>query len=357
MITALLLACTGTEADTDRDPPVVTDTVTDPTPTPTDTGTSPVTWPPLELCINEWMPENDATLTGDSGLTPDWIELHNPGADAVDLTGWSLTDDRDEPRRGPLSGVLDAGGFLLVEADGTTLPFALSAEGGEVGLYAPDGRGSLVTYGAVAADFSVARTPDCCSEAGCFSFVFRGTPGVSNVPEVLSDVTFFSLSNSWRFWDQGVVDAAWASSDFDDAAWTEGVAPLGYGDAQATMVSYGADPNQKFITTWFRAHFDVTVEGLRTATLQLKRDDGAVVYLDGVEVVRSNLPSGGLDANTLATLSVGDAEETQVFSFEIDPALLTPGPHVLAVEVHQSAADSSDLTFDAGVIGTLPSAP
>ena len=67
--------------------------------------------------------------------------------------------------------------------------------------------------------------------------------------------------------------------------------------------------------------------------------------------------SGFLDAATLATLSVGTAEETQVFSFVIDPGALPPGPHVLAVEVHQSAADSSDLTFDAGLVLTVPAAP
>ncbi len=353
----LLLGCADGADSTAKTTLPVVDTAVDTATTTTTTDTAPVTWAPLELCLNEWMPENDASLTGDSGLTPDWIELHNPGSAAVDLAGWTVTDDRDDPRRGPLTGVVGPGGFLVVQADGAEVPFTLAGEGGELGLYAPDGRGSIVTYGSIAADFSVSRVPDCCAESGCFETVFRGTPGVSNVPEVLVETTVLALGGSWAWWDRGTVDAGWAGVGFDDAAWPVGVAPLGYGDAQTTVVGYGKDPYAKYITTWFRARFDVPAGEVRAATVELMRDDAAVVYLDGVEVVRSNLPEGEIDAATLATLSVGAAEETQVYAFAIDPGALPAGPHVLAVEVHQSAADSSDLTFDAGLVLTSPAPP
>lgn len=354
MILLLLAACGGSAPPTDSGRgtvPTVTETTPSTTP-PTDSGTP--TWAPLELCINEWMPENDASLREDSGRTPDWIELHNPGAVDVDLAGWSLTDDRDDPGRGPLSGVVPPGGFVVFEADGVTLPFALSADGGEVGLHAPDGRGSLVTYGPVAADFSVARVPDCCTGEGCFTFDFQGTPGATNVAERLVEQELMPLGGTWRYWDQGSVADGWAGPDFDDSAWPTGAAPLGYGDAQATVVSYGTDPYAKHVTTWFRARVDLPAVDLRAAAVRLVRDDGAVVYLDGVEVARSNLPEGAIGPDTLATAGVGDSEETQVFSFEVDPALLGAGSHVIAVEVHQAAPDSSDLGFDAGLVGTVP---
>ena len=29
----------------------------------------------------------------------DWIELYNPGTEPVDLSGWTLSDDKDDPAR------------------------------------------------------------------------------------------------------------------------------------------------------------------------------------------------------------------------------------------------------------------
>jgi hypothetical protein len=143
---------------------------------------------PLELCINELMPDNASVLFAADGSTPDWIELHNPGDSDIALDGWSLADEVGRSSRHVLSGgmVLPAGGFVVLYADALPesgadhLGFSLSALGGEVGLYAPDGRGQRIVYGAVTADFSVARATDCCTEEGCLGFAFRGSPGVSN---------------------------------------------------------------------------------------------------------------------------------------------------------------------------------
>ena len=44
------------------------------------------------LVISEFMAENDGGLVDQDGDTPDWIELQNDGALAVDLAGWRLTD-------------------------------------------------------------------------------------------------------------------------------------------------------------------------------------------------------------------------------------------------------------------------
>jgi autotransporter-associated beta strand protein len=48
----------------------------------------------------------------------DWIELHNAGAEAVSLDGWSLTDNADNPRKWmfPTNTTIPAGGYLLVLA-------------------------------------------------------------------------------------------------------------------------------------------------------------------------------------------------------------------------------------------------
>ena len=153
----------------------------------------------------------------------------------------------------------------------------------------------------------------------------------------------------WRYRDSGVAPPPdWTIPDHDDSGWATGEAPLGYGDYQTTVVSHGPDPDARYITTWFRRSFEIEDVSVITGplTVQLMRDDGAVVYINGQEVVRSNLPQGVLDAGTLAHRVVGGSYETRFFSFEVDASCLQDGPNVVAVELHQSAPDSPDLSFD-----------
>ena len=73
----------------------------------------------------------------------------------------------------------------------------------------------------------------------------------------------------------------------------------------------GGPSGDRHITTYFRHGFSVddpeSIEGL---TLALQRDDGAVVYLNGAEILRSNLPAGPIQASTLALTRVGAATRT-----------------------------------------------
>lgn len=320
---------------------------------------------PLELCINEFMPENDSTLADENGAFSDWIELHNPGSAPVDLAGWSLTDDPKEPKKSELGGGLSlpAKGFLLLWADNLPivgpnhLDFKLDDMGGTVGLFAPDGRGSLVSYGAIDGDFSAARSPDCCATEGCFTFVFRGTPDETNVNIPPVTVSLLPAGSTWRYIDTNVPPApAWTTAAFDDSALPSGPAPLGFGDPHiVTNVSFGPNAASKYITTWFRATFNVTgAASITSSNLKLLRDDGALVFLNGVEVLRSNLPINGVNQATLATAGIAPPDETTYFGVALDPSLFVEGSNVLTAEVHQATADSSDLGFDVEITASLP---
>lgn len=331
---------------------------TAPIDTDADTGSDE----PIGLCINELMPDNEASVADETGAWPDWIELHNPTDAAIDLEGWYVTDYRLEPGRHRLGALtLEAGGFLVLWADELPdlgpdhLGFALSNDGGEVALFAPDGRGTIVTYGPMAADFSLARVPDCCEGDGCLTYDFRGSPAASNVDPVYEDVPIVAAGSRWKYWDQGTNPGAdWATLAYVDAAWPSGDAPLGYGDTHlVTTIGYGPDANNKYITTWFRYTFDVPARTFDGLTLSLLRDDGAIVYLNGTEVARDNMPTDVVTDTTLATASVPTGDETTYFTYELDPASLLPGTNVLAVELHQSAATSSDLGFDAALTGQV----
>jgi hypothetical protein len=125
----------------------------------------------------------------------DWIELYNDGASPVDLSGWSLTDERDRPGkwRFPANTTLAAGGYLLVlcddreEANAPAGPatylhagFSLSSDGEYVALF--DGQGGWVdgwTNGYPRQTFfaSYGRDP---AQPGQLSFLTTATPGAPN---------------------------------------------------------------------------------------------------------------------------------------------------------------------------------
>jgi hypothetical protein len=142
--------------------------------------------------------------------------------------------------------------------------------------------------------------------------------------------------------DQGT---AWRALGFNDASWPMGPAELGFGDGDERTVLNGGPSSARYPTVYFRRRVQVpdpTVFSM--LRLRLRRDDGAVVYLNGAEVFRSNLPAGAVTYATLAPEATD--EEDTFFAQDVDPALLVAGENLVAVEVHQATATSSDLSFD-----------
>ena len=171
-----------------------------------------------------------------------------------------------------------------------------------------------------------------------------------------STLTLIATGAVWRYLDTGAnLGTAWQGLTFSDAAWSSGPAKLGYGFGnEATVVGFGPDANNRYITTYFRRAFTVANPLLITNLLvRLWREDGAVVYLNSNEVFRSNMPGGAISFSTLAPfncLSCGD--ELIAFPTNIAPSLLIAGTNVIAVEVHQAAVNSSDLNFDLELTAT-----
>ena len=165
-----------------------------------------------------------------------------------------------------------------------------------------------------------------------------------------TNVRVLPRNSDWKYLDDGSNQGtAWRESDFDDSAWASGPAELGYGDGpEATTVGFGGDPSQKFITTYFRTTFDVTnANSVNGLILRLRRDDGGVVYINGSEVWRENMPLGTINFLTPAASGVSGGGETDFFiKTDVDPAVLVEGENVVAVEIHQSSQGSSDISFD-----------
>ncbi len=141
-------------------------------------------------------------------------------------------------------------------------------------------------------------------------------------------------------------DANWKHPGFPDTNWPEGPAQLGYGEGdERTLIPFGPNPSSKWMTIYFRKHFVVQdLASLQSLTLRLLRDDGAIVYLNGREVLRSSIRSGAVVGVTPAD---GAPDDGQSFnSFPIPASALLPGENLLAVELHQASPTSSDASFD-----------
>jgi len=94
-----------------------------------------------------------------------------------------------------------------------------------------------------------------------------------------------------------------------------------------------------------------------TLTMRVIRDDGAVVYLNGTEIYRSNMPTGTITSTTLASTPIGNAAEYTWYGTTINPALLAAGSNVIAVEIHQDSPSSPDVSFDFDLTATMKTLP
>ncbi|MBL9202461.1 MAG: CotH kinase family protein [Opitutaceae bacterium] len=177
---------------------------------------------------------------------------------------------------------------------------------------------------------------------------------------------------------------AWTAPAYADSAWNSGPAPLGYGETTglATNISPVA-PNYTAANVepgpaYFRSTFTATgTAGLTSVFLEIMADDGAVVYLNGVEAARINFPKAPTpDAFTEEALGPIDpgsnytGTETMFVAVPFDRALLREGENTIAVSVHQAVYafppnaanpyprnDFSDLRFDLRIVGHTASAP
>lgn len=174
-----------------------------------------------------------------------------------------------------------------------------------------------------------------------------------NLVVAFAQTALISQGSQWKYYDQGNINnPSWNTLTFDDTAWPAGNAELGYGDGdENTVVGYGPDANNKYITTYFRSTINVVDPSqFSHLTLNLKRDDGAVVYINGTEVWRSNMPGGAINFNTPSSGTVAWPNENNWYQTTVSASHLQVGNNVVAVEIHQENGGSSDISFNFSMI-------
>ncbi len=159
-------------------------------------------------------------------------------------------------------------------------------------------------------------------------------------------VTLIDIEDTWKY-EQSDTDlpAEWITSGYDDSSWQQGGSLLYYENSalpapKNTQLDIGA------LTCYFRKQFYLNADPAAdtiTLTANTVIDDGAIFYLNGVEVLRIGMPTGTIEHSRLADRIVDNA----VFEgpFTIDASHLNAGANTLAVEVHQSRTTSSDIVM------------
>lgn len=175
--------------------------------------------------------------------------------------------------------------------------------------------------------------------------------------------TFLPYNSSWKYLDNNTRPANWETVAYNDAAWTTGNSEFGYGDGdEATCVASGGGgtlctpTGNKYITTYFRKTVNIAnPSSFANFYINLIRDDGAVVYVNGVEVLRSSMPAGAITHTTLASVTASGANESTPFQFFIPSSYFVNGSNTIAVEIHQDNITSSDISFNMQLVGSLDS--
>jgi len=325
---------------------------------------------PSTVRLNEWLTEAEVLFERD------FIEVHNPNDDPVDIGGFYLTDRpavRPDRYRVPLLSFVQGHGFAVFAADGEDLPghvgFRLSPDGEVLGLLDPNLREvDKVLFGPQTPDVSQGRAPD---GSDRMDWLELPTPGMWNpvrrapvvtrivlVPEeadkrVIVPVSADEVSETWK-----------SDPVFDDSTWLRSSGgPGGVGYERSTgyedWISLDIE-NQMYgrnTTCYIRVPF-TTATGLAghfsELMLSVRFDDGFVAYLNGTEVARVNF-TGAPQWDSEAEADHESYAQTfdAVFDISEYAGLLHDGENLLAIHGLNTPATSSDLIFSVALEATV----
>lgn len=310
-----------------------------------------------ELIISEFLAVNSgAGIKDEDNFPADWIEIHNPDENAVNLSGYSLTDDATLPTKWTFPSItLQPGAYLRVFATGKDrrgngsflhTNFNLNAGGEYLALIKPDG--TTVAY-----EFAPEYPP----QIRDISYgLGNGGPVLeSNVIPAGAPLTYFVPSEE--------IGDDWKLPGFDDSSWTASASAVGfgYGDKPPVEATISANGDTRDImlrvnaSIYLRIPFQVVdPAGVVSLTLKYKIDDGYVAFLNGVEVASENKPGGALAFNSEADGNdeVEIGEEFTTASLAVAGNLVA-GENILAIQAMNGNVGSGDFIFISELDGEI----
>jgi hypothetical protein len=159
----------------------------------------------------------------------------------------------------------------------------------------------------------------------------------------------FATAEEWKYYDSGSLDGtSWKSSSYNDSQWKKGLARIGY-DNNNWHTGLKTTTEGYLTTYYFRKSFNLADNPSATDEFILDYviDDGMIVYINGVEAGRYNMPSGTILYNDVATTHAHNNPDTGQMTLK--GSLFKKGKNVIAVEVHNNSTTSSDILWDASL--------
>jgi len=168
-----------------------------------------------------------------------------------------------------------------------------------------------------------------------------GSGDLSMIPRLEASYMLIEGNADWSYLPGSAqAPEGWSAPGFDASSWSSGPAGIGYGDGDD--LTELTDMRGNYVSVFCRRSFWLDCpEELNLAVLTTVYDDGIVLYLNGEELGRANMPRGAITRNTTASNSV----ESAVATLDIDSSLLRQGENVLAASIHNSSRNNADLSF------------
>ena len=244
-----------------------------------------------QVVINEIMSSNSTTFYDSYGDTPDWVELYNNGDAGVNLSGYGLSDNMEEPFKWIFPNVtISPDSYLLILASGNDEQ--LNIQHWE---------------------------------------------------------TVIDWGDSWNYFvgDQEP-PSNWMDTDFSDNSWLSGISGFGYGDGDDNTIV------NNVMSIFTRKSFNIeTIETIESIVLHIDYDDAFVAYLNGIEIARKNIsttPVGtppayfhGADGWREALIYSGGLPED--YQIDLNNVDLVGGENILSIQVHNYDVNSSDMSL------------
>ena len=306
------------------------------------------------LVISEFMASNDRTLEDEDDEACDWIEIHNPTSEFINLGDWYLTDDVNDLMKWEFPAVeIASDEYKLVFASGKNrrdpeselhTNFELQAGGEFLALVYPDGETIAHSYDEYPPEFVD------------ISYGLSDNAGLS-IDTVL--VPEYSPAKALIPAD-GTLGLSWTEVGFSDSGWKSGTTGVGYDtqDNYNYLINLNVGEMQNVNeTVYMRIPFEITeLVNFDTLTLYIKRDDGFATYLNGHLIPEASALAnvGNLSWNSGATGNCSDAAAHNFEPHDITAQknLLRVGDNVLAIHGLNWRTSSSDMLILPKLVGS-----
>ncbi|WP_235564068.1 PKD domain-containing protein, partial [Arthrobacter sp. Soil763] len=184
----------------------------------------------------------------------------------------------------------------------------------------------------------------------------KGATGVATAPVTVTsvsgpvDVAVVPAKAPWSWRYEGTApDSAWKNNGFDASAWKIGNAVLGFGTTGlGTNIDVPPPTSSRPLAAYFLNQFNVDDPAkVSKLTLNTVADDGVVVYINGTEVARKNMPAGAVTFSTYASVATSTAKANAApLTIDVPTSLLVGGINTIAVETHLNYRATPDISFD-----------